>query len=223
MCKETCGNNKHNTAEEYNAGKYNPLNWPIRARKWCNSLDRIEHFTFWVAIFTGLLFIVAVLQYRAYVESESAFLIITEPKFIPSGEPTAGPVIIVMAIKNTGKHAAIVEEINISALPTTPEKFPDNPEYQKLIDTAVIQPIAPGLEFPLNFRGAPRIIFSPEIVSNMLSGNEAFYVYGFIKYNSGYNIIWLSETGFCYVYIPPSNRAGFLFETYKKPKYTYAR
>jgi hypothetical protein len=72
MCKETCGNNKHNNTEEYKGGKYNPLNWPIRARKWCKGLAHIEQFTFWVAIFTLLLFIVAVFQYKAYVESESS-------------------------------------------------------------------------------------------------------------------------------------------------------
>src|ERR1700731_1595126 len=66
MCKETCGNNKHNNTEEYKGGKYNPLNWPIRARKWCKGLAHIEQFTFWVAIFTLLLFIVAVFQYKAY-------------------------------------------------------------------------------------------------------------------------------------------------------------
>ena len=178
-------------------------------------------------MFTGLLLIVAALQYRAYVKTESAFLVVPNLRFV-GGEPTSdGPATLIMTIKNAGKNVAVVKEINVSThIGVRQKELPDEPDYEKMIDIAVMPPVAPGITYPFVLRGDPvnpGNTFSPQIVSDIISGKDPFYVFGFIEYNNGYNFILHAKIGYCFVYMTPTQRVGDTFEVCKRPKYTYSR
>jgi hypothetical protein len=180
---------------------------------------------FWVAMFTGLLVIVALLQYLAYVKSESASLTVQKVRFA-TGEPTSdAPLTLIMTIRNPSKNIADVREVNVSTyIGVRQKELPDEPDYDKMIDTAVMPPIAPGIVYPFVIRGDPLNpgnTLTQQIVSDLLNGGDPFYVFGRIKYNSGYDPIGFTEVGYCFQYVPPGKRADDTFEVCKKPKYTY--
>jgi hypothetical protein len=79
-----------------------------RLRVWYGELSNIDKFTFIVAIFTGLLCIVAALQYLAFIHSERPFLTTSEI-LMDNGEPSTDRQFSAQIFfKNSGKHVAVV-------------------------------------------------------------------------------------------------------------------
>jgi hypothetical protein len=122
-----------------------------RLRGWYGELSNIDKFTFIVAIFTGLLCIVAALQYLAFINSERPFLTTSEI-LMDNGEPSTDRQFSAqISLKNSGKHVAVVSELRGTLLYaiTTPE-LPKYPEYHE-VSQVVVSPISPG-DQPVNIR-----------------------------------------------------------------------
>jgi len=60
-------------------------------------------------------------------------------------------------------------------------------------------------------------------IDAMRRGDILLFMYGYIKYDNGYNLMGFSESGYCFVYIPKNRRVIDTFEICKKPKYIYTR
>jgi hypothetical protein len=92
-------------------------------------LSPIESFNYHIMIFSGLLTLMAALQYKAYIETERAFLVMDEVKLVHK-EPSVeeGGLDFIVRIKNVGKHPGTVKKLVIIGS-TGKGKFPVTPNY----------------------------------------------------------------------------------------------
>jgi hypothetical protein len=202
------------------------LNWWPHPIRWFRSLTRPDKFTFVVACFTVVLALATCVNVWAFIQSERAFLVVDNLRFL-SGEPTTdGPFPLILTIQNPGRNVATVKEIKLAIyLGLHHQQLPDEPDYTNAIKVTVLPSIGPGLDHQIPIRGTLNVAsnFRAQVVSDLLSGEDSFYVFGEIQYDNGYNVIGVSEVGFCFSYAQPSQRFIETFEACDKSKYTYTR
>jgi hypothetical protein len=115
---------------------------------WFRKLSSMDKFTLFVALFTGIVALATLTQVWAFIQSERAYLLVTDANFL-HGEPSAGRegFHLRLVMKNVGKHVAVITEFN-----TTPifhvhaKKLPDTPQYMPQPITSVVPPIVPDTE-----------------------------------------------------------------------------
>jgi hypothetical protein len=177
------------------------------------------NFTAWaITAFSALLVVVTGLQFWAYIQSERAFLVIDDLKFY-NGEPTAGGVLI-FKIKNPGKTVATIQTINLSSYLGA---LSDNAPLGTT--TRFVVAIAPGDQFNMRATFSNPEIFTPQVISALVKGEQTISMFGFIKYDNGYNWFGLfqpAEVGYCFTYVPPTEQyGGETFEICKNPRFIY--
>jgi hypothetical protein len=68
-------------------------------------------------------------------------------------------------------------------------------------------------------------ILTPQVISALLKGDHSVFVFGFLRYDNGYNWFGLfepSEIGYCFKYTPPSEQyGGDTFEVCRNPELIY--
>jgi len=166
--------------------------------------DRVARFTWWVAVFTGLLFVTAFLQTWAFIQSERAYLSVGNFGFVGGLNPT-NQLALAFKIRNSGKSAANPTHMSISwALLLT------SPLRQRPVMSLAVNPIPAGDTQQHLFRayddnGTPSVL--PQAIIDAIQKEEIrFYVYGAITYEDDF----LPErtTEFCYKYLPRQSSGG---------------
>jgi hypothetical protein len=194
---------------------------PRRIWRWHKYLGDIERFTLWVALATVLLVILGAFQFRAFIESERAFLSIQD-LVLATGEPVADQkLVFLLMVHNSGKHVARVKEINISMLVGKfVKELPDVRQYHPIGHASALPVIAPEETRPAViriFNTIPR-----EDADNIASGAYPIFVYGYVTYDTGFNLLFPATTGFCYSYSAPPMRILGMFDACNQQAYTYA-
>jgi hypothetical protein len=218
---------ENNRTEDHGNSKYSIYN-PIRIAKWHGSLEPIDRFTFRITIFTFFLMISSIMQVVSYVETERAYLSIDDIS-LTLGEPSTdeGGLGFIMIIRNTGKHVAVIRQLNVQPSVFIVKK--DLPEYPTYLEKqnikTVIPPIAPQEQrFARLDHGKQEFgIPTEDVVKGAKNGAIPLRVFGFIDYDTGY---WFphGRIGYCFVYIPESKRSPILVQRFAacdNPNYTY--
>jgi hypothetical protein len=206
------------------------LNWwphPIRSARAAKFPSVGTIFTVVLALFTVVLALATCIQVWAFIQSERAFLVVDKLRFL-SGEPsTDGPFPLILTMQNPGRNVATVKEMKIAIhLVLHHHQLPDEPDYTNAVTASATPSIAPGGDYNIAIRGNlpnDANVFRAQVVSDLLTGEDAFYVFGEIKYSNGYTMIGPSEVGFCFSYTPPKERFVDTFEICENPKYIYTR
>jgi hypothetical protein len=208
------------------------LNWLPHPIRWVSSVPRTDKFAFIVAIFTAVLALATWVQVWAYTQSERAYLIAEDLKFVHGVPSTAeGGLTLDLTVRNVGRHIATITGGNVSPLiHVQGGKLPSIPQYLPNAITVTIPPLPPEniFNFPFiveKFTPLTGVVESPKldaVVVGIVSGQMPIQVYGFIDYNTGYNLWGTGRIGFCFNYIHPSSLApAGQFITCDNPKYTY--
>lgn len=201
---------------------------PMRIVWWYRNLEELEKFNAWIVGFTGVLSIMAIVQFFAYLETERAYVVIDDAQFL-AGTPQVedGGIDTGLFIKNVGKHVAIISQFHaLMEIYVVQKELPTFPEYRPdaVPQNLVVAPMVPQqrLRVPLREVKAPPPIPRDQVIEGIKNGSIPFRVYGFIKYKLGY--LWFSGiTGYCFEYVPESKRTiGPAFRTCQNPNYTYA-
>lgn len=169
-----------------------------------------------VAIFTGVLSVVAVFQLIFFVQSQRAFVAPTVANFAQPSNLGIKYLPVYLDIQNSGNSTATIKELSVSITHNLSAK----PQYSGPRNIAF-----PSLAAKATYRRTVRFEtnWGAETISKVLSGQMKFYIFGVIKYVDGFSIWGFREIGFCYVYIPVENRGASVFENCIDPTYTYVR
>jgi hypothetical protein len=175
-----------------------------RGLQWC-----VKHA---IVLFTGVLGVVAVLQYWAFIRSERAFVAPTSTDF--AIKETVGVKLLPMYLElhNSGRSTATIDELSVGI---THELGPI-PVYAE----------APKFAFPPVVAGGTtkqELKFATEwgeaTANGVKTGSMPFHIYGRIRYHD--DIGWSErETGFCFVHTPESTVAPF--QTCPERAFTYS-
>ncbi|MGE0470055.1 MAG: hypothetical protein AB7L09_14370 [Nitrospira sp.] len=209
------------------SSKYFRFN-PMGICAWYNGLVAIDKFNFFIMLFTGVLSVVGLLQYSAYVEAERAFLILDEIKLVHN-EPSIedGGLNFIIRVKNVGKHPGLVTKL-IVVVSTGYGTFPITPDYDRdLRGTFIVGPIASQgwATVPVEERQDEKYdIPREEFIGAIRDGTLEFRIYGVIQYNTGY--YWLDGvTGYCLLFTPANKRVNRTqsFSSCQNENYVYAK
>jgi|CXWL01.1.fsa_nt_gi hypothetical protein len=198
---------------------------PCRASALCSSGNKfIRRLCKPITLFTGLLVVISVLQYRAFVASERASVVPIEVHFAKELIAGLHPLPIVVEMQNGGKSTATTDEL---AMAITHGPLPPEPEYYKTTPYTVT-PILPNgthkkvFSFDIGNTG-----WSEETRMGVKTGARKLYLYGYIRYQDEFSHSpWpfgTRETGFCFVYMPIGGVHDSVFETCPEPAYTYTK
>ncbi len=193
-----------------------------RPKKRWKDLEPIEKFNFWLVIFTALLALIGAMQYRAFMQSERAF--VGMENFAFDSELQADtPLIILGNIKNYGKSVAIIHKINA----TVQFELPDIPAYNRTNfavppippEGSTISVIEPGTDNGESF------IVTQKHIDALKDGAIKVYIYGYINYGDDYSVLLGDrEMGFCYFYwTDPNDQNMHSFRTCSNPAYIYVK
>ena len=179
----------------------------------------MSRLTFGIAVFTGLLVCVGLLQWRTYENTlattktiERAWVTVIDFKF---GRRGADPMAIV-EVKNSGRLPGVVEDRAIILL-TKDSQPADNPADMGWYfehSTAVVPP-GHTARLLVPFPGAN---FTQQEWEQIKSGGRPVSVYGLIKYKTGFAKID-GETGYGFV----QSNDGTAFAVSDAPGYNYAK
>jgi hypothetical protein len=199
------------------------LNWsPVR---WFRGLSETSRFSFFVVIFAAVTSFATWVQVWAFIQSERAFLVVSNLQFRTAELTYGEPLELLIEITNPGKSVASFREVNISSLAASAGckelRETKAPKYIKMAEPICLPSIAPGDKVVL--RAKDTNTYTPEDVNNFKSGKISFCVFGFIKYYDGYNLFNPSQIGYCFKYVPPSERYLNIFEGCGIQQYVYAR
>lgn len=217
-------NQKCKAAKKISCTIKQPFNWVRGAWIWHCELSPIDRFTFWVAIFTSVLAAVGFMQYVAFTESERAFIVVGNFQS-QNGEPSHDkPFMFWMDIKNVGKHLADIESARVVVLEGIRHR-----ELPREPDSGGTHEFIAG---PLPPDGRSRVKLAPDIdsatrpdqqiVEGIMAGRVRLYIYGYIRYRTGYFILGTGITGFCFMYRPLAERSEFDYELCPNHQYIYA-
>jgi len=181
------------------------------------------------AVFTGVLTLLAFIQAYSFIESERAFLILEDLRFLhvePTSEPDGYD--LILKVKNVGKHTAIVSEFDLRpGFFVIHKTLPDVPPYDGAKIDTLIPPVGPDEIKTINAHAIvkpSKNISDADRLAGVLSGDVPLRVFGFIEYDIGYPSFRSGKLGFCQEYVPISRRKnGPPFETCNHPAYTYTR
>jgi hypothetical protein len=178
-----------------------------------------------LVFFSGLLVLVTFLQLWTFILNQRGFLIVDNVRF-HSKDPTVSDQTLFLKVRNPGKTVATTNAVNMSAVVTVGKALPFDPVYRKTLDYA--HSIAPGDEVKFQLMIANPEIFTPETINSLIKGDISLHVFGFVKYDNGYNLLGLfgsSEVGYCFTYLPPSEQdaAEATFVACENPKFNYTR
>lgn len=187
------------------------------------------------AVLTFVLAILAALQAYSFIESERAYLVVDNVAF-KHIEPSLAPdgLDLVIAVKNVGKHLALVTKFAVKPLFGTQHKeLPETPNYEGGILGKVVPPIVPTGQITVNahsmgIRPLPgqrdEDVSATNIIIGVINGDIPLWIIGFLDYDLGYPWFHQGAVGYCQQYIPEKSRVGDnRFETCNSPKYTYIR
>jgi hypothetical protein len=139
----------------------------------------------------------------------------------------------VITLQNGGRSIATIDEVRVIPLihGQRPGVLSDRPNYHAASIPVVIPPVITSKTFYLvvgmqGFLPAPGFTVDvPDtntIVQRVRSGDMPFDIYGVIRYKAGVGWDWNGATGFCYRYVPLSQRSVRQFEVCEQRDYTYA-
>ena len=185
-----------------------------------NKFDRaMLKWTGFVGVFTAVLALVGGIQAWAFIESERAFLSMTSLS-IDGGPPKAGAstIRIFIALKNSGRSAAFIEDaaINIHFGP-----LPKDLSYKTSTQIAIAPIAADSTSSGHSEFKLPGTINKTD-AEEIGSGHLKMSIYGFVKYSDAFGFIGNKITGFCFYYTPLPT-GGEPFDTCAEPNYTYAK
>lgn len=153
-----------------------------------------------VGLFTAVLAIVGAVQAWSFIQSERAYLTVTNPSFIDGFVPNK-QMVLMFLIKNTGRSPAELRNVAV----TTKEKLIYPLKYDKMFEIGA-SPVAVGASEPyiykgLNEKGDP-FLMSEATISGVNSGNIKLYVFGFADYVDDFSVFGSRRSYFCYLYNP---------------------
>lgn len=188
---------QHSGEDPQPHSKYFRLN-PMRIPGWYIGLPAIERFNFWIMLFTGILSVIGLFQYSAYIEAERAFLIMDEIKLVHD-EPLLeeGGLDFIVRIKNVGKHPGVVNKL-VVVVSTGYGTFPSSPNYDRdLRGTFIVGPIpsqswatVPVQERKEQTYNIPR----EEFIAAIRDGTLEFRIYGVVQYKTEVApVVWTAQ------------------------------
>jgi hypothetical protein len=171
-------------------------------------------------------------QNKLAIQSNRAFLTIHDIHFIetpPNGTPNGFDLMI--QIKNSGRSIGQISTITMATAVGFPDKvFEELPAYRIPNPTLATAPIIPdAISRVVGFMHEPPItpISHEAMVKGVLDGSFPFWVYGIIKYDTGYRSI-IGETGYCAKFNTQLARRSDALPQFQtcgddQKKYTYVR
>lgn len=183
--------------------------------RWIRGLGVIE-------VFTGLLAISTTVQVWAFVQSERASIAPVAVGLLPV-TITAGPLVVGVQLKNSGKDTALIQENYLEFkiaeyLPTFP-LYGTNPHQSRVI---LLPDAVLSTGGAARTNNIPAIIRAGE-VDSINSGNTHLWVYGKIVYRDRYSFVFGSQViGYCFEYIPANDPRAGMFNGCDAENYVYA-
>jgi hypothetical protein len=186
----------------------------------------------WIALFTLLLVIVAVLQLYTYIATERAVVTTGDIQFKGMNNLTVGqPLTAVIGGKNSGRTTAFITKARFYSRLVIKRPFPSRPEYPevaKITNSSVNGPfVAQGVDWVFiqldnghHTIGGP---FDAPSIREIAQGRVKIYIFGCIRYLDSYSVFGRPEheTGFCYHYDPTSDPSIGMFVRCDEVAYTY--
>jgi hypothetical protein len=153
----------------------------------------MRHWAKVVGVFTVVLAAVGALQTFSFIESERAFLILSDISFL-TGEPSNGSkgLDVALAIKNVGKHTATVSKIVVNpGIFMINKELAEDPIYDPTKSTiGTAPPIAPEVPLVLFAEShtptPPAPMTEEQRIQGILSGDTLVRVWGLVEYDTGY-------------------------------------
>jgi hypothetical protein len=176
------------------------------------------------------------LQLLTFVESERATLVAKKLMFV-AGEPNieVDGLSTVLVLRNVGKHTAVISRFKATAgIFVVNKELAKFPQYKHdVTGLYVVPPMLPDDDRIVFMREKAEGIHNEtdqpikprgDIVAGFIDGSIPFRVWGLIEYGTGY-FSWRSgQLGFCFEYVPKSQRfSPDAFRTCDNPAYTYIR
>jgi len=169
-----------------------------------------------VACLTAVIAATGFISLIAFMESQRAFLSITNigfegGKLVPGKRNR-----IEFVIRNSGPTTADISRIIINRV----DQLPATPVYKDRSIVAVSVPAGMETRNISDLMEPDGIPLTQDQIDAIVDGNQQVFIYGFIEYGDSVPFLGKMRTGFCYVFEPIRTRPGN-FSTCANQKYTY--
>lgn len=194
-----------------------------RTRWWFVHEDPVARFTGWVAAFTFVLVIVAVIQSWAFIESERAYLSLTAVQVQGLKLLPGRPLGFTLDIYNGGRSEAFINDSNATV--SFDISLAEIPNYQ-FGRSAFKGPVPPATFKRATFvpkKDGQRLRIEKSMVDKIVAGEMKLWVFGWVEYSDGFTIWKDKRTGFCVFYSPQNDPSFGMFDDCGLPNYIYTR